>query len=299
MDPVYVTESGITALPTELLIEVFSLALIEHYHPRIRHLLLVCKRWKNVILNAPDLWTEIYLIFSSRDDLDFIKAYYNACSERSGTNLLKVSIDVTAYIVRYTSPHTSIDDPDGSVEIDDIETDPVEHDRWALYDILLKAETPDCTLSRWRYLYVKTPRDGMFRWYRNHPLGCLFKLRTPNLISLTISEGVHEIGEYDSDMLPHFVIFSSIVNATVTSYALALRLYPRSSDLKSLDFTYARQWSLAHIDSFSPLYEMSSLESLVLRVSPRGNMTSYTPGKSRFTSSPRIGYTRVGWLRTS
>jgi hypothetical protein len=89
--PAY-SKAGIGNLPTETLLQIFALALLED-HRHIGSLLSVCKRWNGIIVNYPDLWTTISLrITLKRSDMTKELGYYKTCVERSRDKLLTVSI---------------------------------------------------------------------------------------------------------------------------------------------------------------------------------------------------------------
>jgi F-box-like len=87
----------IDRLPVEILCLTFERYLISR-HPSIRILLLVCKRWNQIISTTPRLWARIEVgdAFELFDfyDLKSRLPYISACIERSGDALLDVELDM-------------------------------------------------------------------------------------------------------------------------------------------------------------------------------------------------------------
>ena len=65
MDDQMVALAPISALPTELLLEIFMGCLPEHPEPsrKVAPLLLcrVCSKWRAIALAQPQLWTSLFL----------------------------------------------------------------------------------------------------------------------------------------------------------------------------------------------------------------------------------------------
>lgn len=85
--------------PNEILYSIFKFT-IEDYHPRIRRLLLVCRRWNSIIMTSPRFWTEISI--NDVSDPNFLDAtyshnYINACLERSQGLSLHIDLDMSFY----------------------------------------------------------------------------------------------------------------------------------------------------------------------------------------------------------
>lgn len=92
-----VTVFRIQTLPSEILSMIFSQYLLNN--PRlIRRLLFVCRRWYNIVVNDPTLWTVITLnIKHNEKDLEEmayqLEPYVKACLKHSAKLLLDVEIN--------------------------------------------------------------------------------------------------------------------------------------------------------------------------------------------------------------
>jgi len=92
--------SPILLLPCELLREVFSLLASQGlFH--LRHALLVCKRWHNVIVNDKKLWSTIIIdeevvdrfkLHSKTPEISRASAYIRACLDRSAPLPLDITL---------------------------------------------------------------------------------------------------------------------------------------------------------------------------------------------------------------
>jgi hypothetical protein len=83
--------------PLEILVEIFQIYLTTN-HRHIRRLLLVCKKWYNLVMNTPSLWNRIDVRFSEPStgrSLHFIP-YVQACKQRSENLKLEVTLDLEA-----------------------------------------------------------------------------------------------------------------------------------------------------------------------------------------------------------
>lgn len=80
----------VSALPTEILQDIFRMAVVDDDTPRARIVLShVCSRWRSVSLAVPELWTEVQHRLSYRNDM---AAEFLA---RSGSLGLRISLDTS------------------------------------------------------------------------------------------------------------------------------------------------------------------------------------------------------------
>jgi hypothetical protein len=81
--------------PAETLIKIFEICLAPN-HLRIRTLLLVCKKWYQLIVKTPTLWNRIEVCFPEYYSLErpiCLITYVKVCKQRSGDLKLEVTLD--------------------------------------------------------------------------------------------------------------------------------------------------------------------------------------------------------------
>ncbi|KIM20792.1 hypothetical protein M408DRAFT_30090, partial [Serendipita vermifera MAFF 305830] len=87
----------IHAFPDELLLQILE-EYTEHDPYLAASSLLVCRRWHNIALHAPQLWNYIEFTFSNEWDMKraaaLSKTMYMACLARSGSRQLHIRIDI-------------------------------------------------------------------------------------------------------------------------------------------------------------------------------------------------------------
>ena len=77
-------------LPTEILLSIFDLDVRDYYYPERKYQLAgVCRRWKNVILDCPSLWTTIHVATSASSVMTHL--------ERSRGALLDIVIETSLW----------------------------------------------------------------------------------------------------------------------------------------------------------------------------------------------------------
>jgi hypothetical protein len=81
--------------PVEIFIEIFQTYLAPN-HLRIRTLLLVCKKWYELVMRTPSLWNRVVVRFPEPSvDRPFgLIPYVEACKKRSGNLKLEVTLDL-------------------------------------------------------------------------------------------------------------------------------------------------------------------------------------------------------------
>jgi hypothetical protein len=82
--------------PVEILVEIFQIYLTPR-HRHIRTLLLVCKKWYELVMKVPSLWGRIDLYFSGPPSFDEpfdLIPYIRACKQRSKNISLDIDVDI-------------------------------------------------------------------------------------------------------------------------------------------------------------------------------------------------------------
>jgi hypothetical protein len=170
----------IDRLPVEILCLIFEHYLISR-HPYIRRLLLVCKRWNQIISTTPRLWARIEVekafgLFEFPDQKSRLP-YISACIERSGDALLDVELNLRRSITRegYIKLKMQL------VAFSLLEEDEIDVVNDRINDQQYTANSPrafhpfdaaiqlligkdDSSLKRWRTLRLELPFDDTQAW---------------------------------------------------------------------------------------------------------------------------------------
>ncbi|KAG9051928.1 hypothetical protein FS842_010812 [Serendipita sp. 407] len=101
--PSVIKSCRISLLPSELLVEIFTLYLKSVGHPFIRRLILVCRRWHHLVVRTASLWTTIHAkpIYPSvqhPNPYSELRLYIKACLQRSETLPLDINIKFTWHV---------------------------------------------------------------------------------------------------------------------------------------------------------------------------------------------------------
>lgn len=204
--------------PDEVLLHIFSYYLENNpssygsQHPHIRRLLLICKRWYPIVMNARNLWARIE-IKDAYDLLDYpnhksLVPYIKACIERS--NGLPLDIELNLLILPDVNDHiahviyncntrilggaTSFDLSSTIKEIYLDRCYDYFHKQLSnALDLFLDDGLNSAILTRYRTLNLTLPPD------RDERRGILESLQKPfpQLISLKLDQSLHD--EYNAD----------------------------------------------------------------------------------------------------
>jgi hypothetical protein len=184
-DPNSYINTGITSLPTEVLLDIFELSLLGH--PRhITDVLRVCKRWHEIIMDEPHLWTNISITLTlskaeNRQEL----AYYDLCIKRSRDKPLSVSINGEKIRQRPIYPNGGkIVGADPTDAMDPTDTNYSER-LW----LFIRGDN-DANIKRYRQLHlnINPGYEGVVhRFY-----GPLFLATAPNLTILALPHALTE-----------------------------------------------------------------------------------------------------------
>ncbi|CCA78039.1 hypothetical protein PIIN_06891 [Serendipita indica DSM 11827] len=146
----------IEKIPNENLIQIFDYA-IQDCHPDICCLLLVSKRWHNLVMKTSSLWARIELVcrrINNRPTSLPHVSYVKACYTRSMERLLDVVIDYTSFLTDYNSRKENIEHLTSIVESKG-ESSFLIKDLWENKDSVFDEECDcdDCSASRWDEAY--------------------------------------------------------------------------------------------------------------------------------------------------
>jgi hypothetical protein len=264
--------------PVEILMEIFQLYLAPKHHT-ISSLLLVCKRWYELIMKTPPLWSRIELDFSLTPfnrPLRFIP-YVQACKQRSRNLKLDITLDLQN-ICSAESYHKTLIPRFIKGECGDCLGRIVSRflDSWNdVYDfycpeferhieevvntvhVLVGDDSKD--MARWSSLRITLPED-------DEPIKAIVPtcslLNGPatSLKEFTI-DGLDYVSDYDEfEPFPGLIDCSQVERLTV--YGIEFESIPvQWSSIKHLDITVDRQNDLLIISN------MISLETLRIRIS--------------------------------
>lgn len=92
----------VQSLPTEILLQIFQWYL-NHNHSHIRRLMLVCRRWNEIIIDSQTLWGKLVISIEKYESPSTTRQrmpYIKACLQRSGDKPLDITMDFegAAYI---------------------------------------------------------------------------------------------------------------------------------------------------------------------------------------------------------
>lgn len=88
--------TNISSLPTELLIQIFDLAIADNTM-RIGYLMAVCRPWRSILLSTPQLWSNIQVtvLLNTLDTIHKVTRYFQACILRSRDQPLDIDLTLT------------------------------------------------------------------------------------------------------------------------------------------------------------------------------------------------------------
>jgi hypothetical protein len=236
-------------LPTEILLDFFRHALPGRSHPSIRNLLLVCRRWYNIITDEPKLWAVIHLRLGiRRPSLRRNIAYYNTCVKRSRSLPLYLTIDALKFSYAISDAEMSDEDRDPTDRIDLAEST----DRDPFIAALLG--NGGCIVSRWREFTLLLRKHG-HNYQFFHPIFASATSMASDLqLFNLVNAHVHPVIDFQ-----HFVADSSITSIYVHEKLLTA-FRPRFSHLRCADITYrATTWYPLELN------QMPQLNHLTLR----------------------------------
>ncbi|KAG8853687.1 hypothetical protein FRC20_001170 [Serendipita sp. 405] len=126
----------INDLPDELLVDIFKLHIRSEHVRRNAVLILVCRRWRNLVDSVPSLWNWVQATpHSSLRNLDTCKKMVDHCLERSGKMPLDLTLDFRLlwdaknYPDRLVEPYLS--------------SEPDCDDLWKIIHPVFKVRSPD------------------------------------------------------------------------------------------------------------------------------------------------------------
>jgi hypothetical protein len=220
--------------PVEILIKIFQLYLARN-HQAISSLLLVCKRWYELVMKNPSLWNRIHLgiSFTPGNQPFRLVPYIQACKQRSENLKLDITLDLK-----------------------DI-TDAREWHR-SLIEILLKEECNDClswVVSDFTY------RDGSDYQYHCSR----FEQRIENMVKIMrvlVGEGSKDMARWSTlrIALPRY---QEYIRAIVPIFSL---LNGTTHSLRDLAIDGSDEWD--NPSNYEELEDLENLEALKQFPSP-------------------------------